>query len=74
MSNFIKNSKKLSDSDMSKVVGIPVQTLQSWKKKWEEKGEKDWRYNIYILLKSLNRYELEMLKEKGGITKEWELK
>ncbi|MFK5938702.1 MAG: hypothetical protein QM497_09960, partial [Sulfurimonas sp.] len=50
---------KISDRALSNIVGIPVQTLQDWKKK-----DDNWRKVLYKLLKNMSEDEIrERLKK-----------
>ncbi len=50
---------KISDRALSRVVGIPVQTLQDWKKR-----DGNWRKVIYKLLKNMSEDEIRERLEK----------
>ncbi len=50
---------KISDRALSRVVGIPVQTLQDWKKK-----DDNWRKVLYKLLKNMSEEEIRERLEK----------
>ncbi|WP_457748550.1 hypothetical protein [Sulfurimonas sp.] len=44
---------KISDRALSNIIGIPVQTLQDWKKR-----DGNWRKKLYLILKDFNKEEL----------------
>ena len=44
----------LKDIEVNRILGIPVQTLYSWKKKTGN----DWRYKVYMLLVKMDKKEI----------------
>ncbi|MCR6574304.1 Uncharacterised protein [Campylobacter insulaenigrae] len=54
---MIKNEqgKKIKDTELSKITGMPLATIKLWKKK------KDYRFSIYDMLKSKGEEELKKL-------------
>jgi hypothetical protein len=50
-----RKTSKMFDTDITKKIGIPVTTLQDWKKKSPD----NWRYKLYTFLKSHTVEELE---------------
>ena len=52
---------KISDRELSRSVGIPVQTLQDWKKR-----NGNWRKTLYDILKTMNKEEIKKLIEESG--------
>jgi len=44
---------KISDRALSNIIGIPVQTLQDWKKR-----DGNWRKKLYLILKNFSKEEL----------------
>jgi hypothetical protein len=51
------NKKKLYNTDITALLGVPKSTLQDWKKQAPD----NWRYKLYIFLKS---HTLDELQEK----------
>jgi hypothetical protein len=50
-----KRVTKMKDIELSKSVGLPVSTIQDWKKRKKE----DWRHKIYRILSTREKEELE---------------
>ena len=40
--------KKIKDTDIARQLGIPITTIQDWKKS----DKNGWRYNLYMKLKT----------------------
>ncbi len=46
--------KKISDYDINRIVGVPINTMQDWKKR------DDYRKTLYLLLKDFDKEELRV--------------
>ncbi|WP_257397212.1 hypothetical protein [Campylobacter lari] len=52
-----EQEKQIKDTELSKITGMPLATIKSWKKK------EDYRLSIYNMLKSKSKDELKKLFE-----------